>query len=141
MKHNKIEELKKEVVDIERDYSIIKTKKFQEKVLNTLKAEGILKPKGKIERLCLSYIDDKLNDVKNRISKIKQETEELTERAKHYIEAKLKKHEKRIIRLEEDVLTCPICFRKFDKAKSFTNHIREYRKKLEKIKNRKEKPT
>jgi hypothetical protein len=100
-------------------------------IYRLLKEEGIIKSKEEIEKI-IKETPHLLNEKLQNIIKEK-------EREKQQILKKLDKQEKRILKLEKDNLTCPLCFRKFDKIKSFTNHIREYRVKLQNYERLKEK--
>jgi len=92
-----------------------------------LKKGGILKTKEEILEILKKEPIRFIAELKNLIS-YKKEAENLKKENKEI--------KKELERLSKNKFTCPICFRKFTKPKSFTNHIREYRIKLEKYRRR-----
>jgi len=57
--------------------------------------------------------------------------EGLLDEQKEEFMKEIQKINEELTKIKEEKLTCPLCFKKFENIKSFTNHIRAYRKKLE----------
>jgi len=123
---DKIKEVEKEIEELDRDNDIISTQEFTNKIKRKLEEEDILKSKEEVELILKENIKDRIIELRKEIKKFNEEKQKEINKEFHKIEIRIKE-------LEKELLTCPICFRIFDKKKSFTNHIREYRNKLASI--------
>jgi len=106
-------------------------------------------------KIWIKYLENQNALWKKQNTRLKEKIEEITRenfRLNRIIEGDKEETKREISKIKKELklmkkglpLECPICFRKFDKAKSFTNHIREYRRKLEiadKITSASKKPT
>jgi len=105
---------------------MIKTKdNFTEDILKELIRKELIKSESEI----INNFQKEISDLKTELKKIKNS--KITEiRRLNMILFNTKRQKDKIM---ETFTTCPICFRTFGNYKSFTNHIRSYRNRIEKL--------